>query len=107
MNPTTDVFEQRIAALEGGTGALGVASGSAAITFALLHHHARGDEIVAGNNLYGGTYQLFHYTLPQTGPHGEVRELARSRGVSQSHHAEDPRALHRDHRQSEARRCGL
>ncbi len=67
MNPTTDVFEQRMAALEGGTGALGVASGSAAITFALLAITRVGDEIVAGNNLYGGTYQLFHYTLPKLG----------------------------------------
>jgi O-acetylhomoserine (thiol)-lyase len=67
MNPTTDVFEQRIAAIEGGTGALGVASGSAAITFALLAITRLGDEIVAGNNLYGGTYQLFHYTLPKLG----------------------------------------
>ena len=67
MNPTTDVFEQRIAAIEGGTGALGVASGSAAITFALLAITRVGDEIVAGNNLYGGTYQLFHYTLPKLG----------------------------------------
>ena len=67
MNPTTDVFEQRMAALEGGTGALGVASGSAAITFALLAITRLGDEIVAGNNLYGGTYQLFHYTLPKLG----------------------------------------
>jgi len=67
MNPTTDVFEQRIAALEGGTGALGVASGSAAITYALLAITRLGDEIVAGNNLYGGTYQLFHYTLPKLG----------------------------------------
>ena len=67
MNPTTDVFEQRIAALEGGTGALGVASGSAAVTFAILAITQVGDEIVAGNNLYGGTYQLFHYTLPKLG----------------------------------------
>jgi O-acetylhomoserine (thiol)-lyase len=67
MNPTTDVFEQRIAALEGGTGALGLASGSAAVTFALLAITRVGDEIVAGNNLYGGTYQLFHYTLPKLG----------------------------------------
>jgi O-acetylhomoserine (thiol)-lyase len=67
MNPTTDVFEQRVAALEGGTGALGVASGSAAITYALLAVTRLGDEIVAGNNLYGGTYQLFHYTLPKLG----------------------------------------
>ncbi len=67
MNPTTDVFEQRIAALEGGTGALGVASGQSAITFALLAITRLGDEIVSGNNLYGGTYQLFHHTLPKLG----------------------------------------
>jgi O-acetylhomoserine (thiol)-lyase len=67
MNPTTDVFEQRVAAIEGGTGALGVASGAAAITFALLTITQVGDEIVSGNNLYGGTYALFHYTLPKLG----------------------------------------
>lgn len=67
MNPTTDVLEQRIAALEGGTGALAVASGQAAITFALLAITRLGDEIVSANNLYGGTYQLFHYTLPKLG----------------------------------------
>src|SRR5438105_4440037 len=67
MNPTTDVFEQRIAALEGGTGALGVSSGQSATTLALLNITRLGDEIVSGNNLYGGTYQLFHYTLPKLG----------------------------------------
>ncbi len=67
MNPTTDVFEQRIAAIEGGTGALGVASGSAAITYSLLAITRVGDEIVAGNNLYGGTYELFNYTFPKFG----------------------------------------
>jgi len=67
MNPTTDVFERRVAALEGGTGALGVASGQAAITYALLAITRLGDEIVAANNLYGGTYQLFHHTLPKLG----------------------------------------
>jgi len=67
MNPTTDVFEQRIAAIEGGTGALGVASGSAAITYALLTITRVGDEIVSGNNLYGGTYELFNYTFPKLG----------------------------------------
>ncbi|MEW6267475.1 MAG: O-acetylhomoserine aminocarboxypropyltransferase/cysteine synthase family protein [Thermodesulfobacteriota bacterium] len=65
MNPTTDVFERRLAALEGGTGALGVASGQAAITYSLLAITRPGDEIVAANNLYGGTYQLFHYTFPR------------------------------------------
>ena len=67
MNPTTDVFEQRIAALEGGTGALAVASGQAATTFALLAITQVGDEIVAANNLYGGSYQLLHYTFPKLG----------------------------------------
>ena len=67
MNPTTDVFEQRIAAIEGGTGALAVASGMAAETLALLAITQVGDEIVSANNLYGGTYQLFHYTLPKLG----------------------------------------
>jgi O-acetylhomoserine (thiol)-lyase len=67
MNPTTDVFEQRMAAIEGGTGALGVASGSAAITYALLAITRIGDEIVSGNNLYGGTYELFNYTFPKLG----------------------------------------
>ena len=67
MNPTTDVFEQRVAQIEGGTGALAVASGQAAETFALLAITRPGDEIVAGNNLYGGTYQLLHYTFPKLG----------------------------------------
>ena len=67
MNPTTDVFEKRVAALEGGTGALATASGMAAITLGILALTRLGDEIVSGNNLYGGTYQLFHYTLPKLG----------------------------------------
>jgi O-acetylhomoserine (thiol)-lyase len=67
MNPTNDVFEQRVAALEGGTGALAVASGQAAITYALLAITRLGDEIVSANNLYGGTYQLFHHTFPKLG----------------------------------------
>ena len=67
MNPTTDVFEKRIAALEGGTGALGVASGQAATSLGLLAITRLGDEIVSANNLYGGTYQLFHYTFPKLG----------------------------------------
>lgn len=67
MNPTTDVFEQRMAAIEGGTGALAVSSGQAATTLAIINITRVGDEIVAGNNLYGGTYQLFHYTLPKLG----------------------------------------
>lgn len=67
MNPTNDAFEKRIAALEGGSGALAVASGQAAISLALLAITQVGDEIVSANNLYGGTYELFHYTFPKLG----------------------------------------
>ncbi|MCB4756638.1 MAG: aminotransferase class I/II-fold pyridoxal phosphate-dependent enzyme, partial [Elusimicrobia bacterium] len=67
MNPTNDVLEQRIAQLDGGVGALAVASGQAAITLALLNIAKAGDEIVSADNLYGGTYNLFHYTFPKLG----------------------------------------
>lgn len=67
MNTTTDVFEQRMAALEGGVGALAVASGSAAITYAILNIAGAGDEIVSASTLYGGTYNLFAATLPRIG----------------------------------------
>lgn len=67
MNPTTDVFEQRIAALESGAAALGVASGSAAITYAIMNIAEAGDEIVSASTLYGGTYNLLSTTLPKFG----------------------------------------
>ena len=67
MNPTQDVFERRIAAIEGGTGALAVSSGQAAETLAALAVTRVGDDVVSANNLYGGTYELFHYTLPKLG----------------------------------------
>ena len=67
MNPTTDVLENRIAQLDGGVGALGVASGQSAITLSILNIAQAGDEIVSADNLYGGTYTLFHYTLPKFG----------------------------------------
>ena len=67
MNPTNDVFEKRVAAIEGGSGALGVSSGQAAQVLALLAITQVGDEIVAANNLYGGTYQQLHYTFPKLG----------------------------------------
>ena len=67
MNPTSDVFEKRVAALEGGVGALATASGQAAITLALLTLAHAGDEIVSSSSLYGGTYTLFHYTFAQLG----------------------------------------
>jgi O-acetylhomoserine (thiol)-lyase len=67
MNPTTDAFEKRIALIEGGSGALAVASGQAAISLALLGITGVGEEVVAANNLYGGTYELLHYTFPKLG----------------------------------------
>ena len=67
MNPTNDVFEKRMAALEGGVGSLAVASGSAAITYAILNIAGAGDEIVSASTLYGGTYNLFSVTLPRLG----------------------------------------
>lgn len=67
MNPTTDVLEKRIAALEGGVGALAFASGHAAITATILNIAQAGDEIVSSSTLYGGTYNMFAYTLPRLG----------------------------------------
>ncbi|MCB1164793.1 MAG: O-acetylhomoserine aminocarboxypropyltransferase/cysteine synthase [Leptospiraceae bacterium] len=67
MNPTTDVLEKRIAQLEGGVAALATSSGQAAETLAILNIAGSGDEIISSASLYGGTYNLFHYTLPQLG----------------------------------------
>src|SRR5580658_7780262 len=67
MNPTTDVLEKRVAALEGGAAALATASGQAAETLAIITLAGVGDEIVSTTSLYGGTYNLFHYTLPRLG----------------------------------------
>ncbi|WP_284638625.1 homocysteine synthase [Paenibacillus silviterrae] len=67
MNPTTDVFEKRVALLENGAAALAVSSGQSAITFALLNIAEAGDEIVSASSLYGGTYNLFAHTLPKMG----------------------------------------
>jgi O-acetylhomoserine (thiol)-lyase len=67
MNPTTAVFEERMAALDGGIGALATASGQAAVFMAILNIAQAGDEIVAADNLYGGTYNLFHHTFPRFG----------------------------------------
>src|SRR5271157_4330975 len=69
MNPTVDVFEKRIAALEGGIAGLALASGQAAETLAILTLAKAGDEIVSTTSLYGGTYNLFHHTLPKLGIH--------------------------------------
>ncbi len=67
MNPTTDVLEKRVAALEGGVGALATASGQAGVTLAIETLTKAGEEIVSTTSLYGGTYNLFHYTLPKLG----------------------------------------
>lgn len=67
MNPTQDVFEKRVALLEGGVGALATASGQAAITFSILNIAQAGDEVVSSSSLYGGTYNLFSHTLPKLG----------------------------------------
>jgi len=69
MNPTTDVLEKRLAALEGGVAAVAVSSGQAACTLSCLNCANAGDEIVSSVSLYGGTYNLFHYTFPQIGIH--------------------------------------
>ncbi|HEY8528792.1 MAG TPA: homocysteine synthase [Paenibacillaceae bacterium] len=67
MNPTTDVFEKRVAALEGGVGALATSSGQAAISYAIWNIAGAGDEIVSATSLYGGTYNLFAHTFPKLG----------------------------------------
>lgn len=67
MNPTNDVFEKRIAALEGGAGALALASGAAAVTYAIINIANSGDHIVSSQTIYGGTYNLFAHTLPGLG----------------------------------------
>lgn len=66
-NPTEDVFEKRIAALEGGVAALAVASGAAAVTYTILNLAQNSDNIVSAKNVYGGSFNLFEHTLPQYG----------------------------------------
>ena len=87
MNPTTDVLEQRVAALEGGIAALALASGQAAVTYAILTIAEAGDNIVSSSTLYGGTYNLFAHTLPQYGitrasPIHAISAHSRSRSTS-------------------------
>ena len=76
MNPTTDVLEKRIAALEGGIGALALASGMAAITYSIQTIAEAGDNILSASQLYGGTYNLFAHTFPQAGPAGALLRRA-------------------------------
>ncbi len=84
MNPTNDVLEKRVALLDGGVGALATASGQAAISLALFNIARAGDEIISADNLYGGTYNLFHYTFPRLGievkfvPSNDLRAVQRA-----------------------------
>ncbi len=84
INPTQTVFEERVAALEGGVGALAVASGQAAITYSILNIAQAGDEIVSSTAIYGGTYNLFHHTLPKLGIHVSFVEPDDSENFSQA-----------------------
>ena len=105
MNPTQDVVEQRLATLEGGVGALLVASGQAAETLAILNVAEAGDHIVSSPSLYGGTYNLFHYTLPKLGIKVSFVEDPDDLGVvARGGPAEHQGVLRRDHLQPEARR---
>lgn len=84
MNPTTDVLEKRLAALDGGVGALAVASGQAATTYAVLNIAQAGQNIVSTCFLYGGTYNLFHYTLPKLGITVKFVDTANPESVRQA-----------------------
>ena len=103
MNPTNDVFEKRVAALEGGVGALAFSSGSAAVTFSILNIAGAGDHIVSANSLYGGTYNLFVHTLPRFGIDIDLRRPQRPGELPPRHQAQDQAALRRDGRQPQAR----
>ena len=98
MNPTTDVLEKRVAALEGGVGALAFSSGQAAQTLAILNIANAGDEIVSTTSLYGGTYNLFDHTLPKLGIKVKFCEPT-PEGGAQGDHDEDEGGLLRDDRQ--------
>ncbi len=100
MNPTTDVFEQRVAALEGGIGALATASGQAAQFLAISSLTGPGDHIVAASTLYGGTYTQFDVSFRRIGHRRHLRRAGRPGEFPQSHQAEYQGALRRDPRQS-------
>jgi O-acetylhomoserine (thiol)-lyase len=87
MNPTWDVLEKRLAALEGGVASVATASGQAAVTYSILNITRAGDNIVAGSNLYGGTYNLFAHTLPQYGI--EVRFVDADRPEELARHVDE------------------
>ena len=106
QNPTQAVVEERLAALEGGTGALLLASGQAAETFAVLNIAEAGDHIVSSSSIYGGTYNLFKYTLAKLGIEVDVRrEPGRPRRVARRRPPEHQALLRRDDRQPEDQRA--
>ena len=100
-NPTQSVFEQRIAALEGGVAALAVASGAAAITYAFENITRAGDHIVAAKTIYGGSYNLLAHTLPAYWRDDHVRRPARSLELRECDPRKYQSGLYRDLRQSE------
>ena len=104
MNPTVDVLEKRIAALEGGVAGLALASGQAAETLAILTLAKAGDEIVSTTSLYGGTYNLFHHTLPRLGITVRFVDAADYDGLRKAITPKTKARLLRDGRQPQARR---
>ena len=107
MNPTTDVLEKRMALLEGGVGALAVASGQAAETLAILNILRAGDELVSATSLYGGTYNLFAATLPRLGINVRFVDSVKSGQLPQGDERQNPRLLRRDHRQPQDGRAQI
>ena len=105
MNPTTDVLEKRVAALEGGVAALAMASGQAAETLVLTTLASAGEEIISTTSLYGGTYNLFHYTLPKLGITVKFVDADDFDGLRAADQREDAGDLYRDAGQSQAG-CG-
>ena len=107
-NPTTDVLEQRVAALERGAAALAVASGQAAVVYSILNIAKAGDHIVSSNSLYGGTYNAFAHTLKRFGVEVSLADFGNPAAVEARDSPEHQGDLCRDDRQSEDRRarCG-
>ncbi len=104
MNPTTAVLEQRVAAMEGGVGALALASGMAAITYAIQTIAEAGDNIVSVGTLYGGTYNLFAHTLPQYGIEVRFADYRESGLLQAADRRQDQGAILRVDRQSARQR---
>ena len=106
MNPTTDVFEQRVASLEGGVGALATSSGQAAQFLAITGLMGPGDEIVAASTLYGGTYTQFDVSFRRLGINVKFVEPDDPENFRKAITPQDARALRRDHRQPAHERAG-